>query len=232
VDLLPIVADISLSIAGLCALLIAIDEFRHRQKMAIMNVVWPVTALYFSVGGLWAYFKFGRKMAREAHSGMSERRQKMEEARRDPTWVQIAISVSHCGAGCACGDVVAEFLVFGLSLSIAGVVLWADYSLDLAVAWLFGIAFQYFTIKPMRDLPPGKALAAAIKADTLSILAFQIGMYAWMALVYFVFFARAHLHPDQPGYWLMMQIAMIAGFLTAFPMNRWLLKRGVKEAMG
>ncbi|MES2221456.1 MAG: DUF4396 domain-containing protein [Acidobacteriota bacterium] len=34
----------------------------------------------------------------------------------------------------------------------------------------------------MRHLPVGQAVVAAIKADTLSIVAFQIGMYAWMAL--------------------------------------------------
>lgn len=29
----------------------------------------------------------------------------------------------------------------------------------------------------------------------------------------------------------MMQIAMFAGFLTAYPANWWLLKKGLKEAM-
>ncbi len=36
--------------------------------------------------------------------------------------------------------------------------------------------------KPMRDVSAGEALVAAIKADTLSILAFQVGMYGFMAL--------------------------------------------------
>jgi hypothetical protein len=29
----------------------------------------------------------------------------------------------------------------------------------------------------------------------------------------------------------MMQIAMLAGFATAFPVNAWLLRAGIKEAM-
>jgi hypothetical protein len=40
-----------------------------------------------------------------------------------------------------------------------------------------------------------------------------------------------HLHPDSPGYWLFMQIGMIAGFFTAWPVNTWLIRTGIKEAM-
>jgi hypothetical protein len=28
-----------------------------------------------------------------------------------------------------------------------------------------------------------------------------------------------------------MQIGMLAGFLTSYPVNRWLLRKGIKEAM-
>jgi hypothetical protein len=78
----------------------------------------------------------------------------------------------------------------------------------------------------------GQALLAAVKADTLSILAFQVGMYLWMALVYFKLFpAPHHLTPFDPRYWLMMQIAMICGFATSLPMNRLLIRAGLKEAM-
>jgi hypothetical protein len=83
----------------------------------------------------------------------------------------------------------------------------------------------------MRNLSPGEGIVAAIKADTLSILAFQVGMYAWMALVYFVFFPGPHLKPFDRRYWRMMQIGMICGFATSYPMNWWLLRAGLKEAM-
>jgi hypothetical protein len=32
-------------------------------------------------------------------------------------------------------------------------------------------------------------------------------------------------------FWFMMQIAMLAGFVTAYPVNWWLIRRGIKEAM-
>ncbi len=61
----------SLGIAFICAIVIAIDEIRNPQKMWIMNVVWAVTALYFSLFALWGYFRIGRGMAKNAMQGMS-----------------------------------------------------------------------------------------------------------------------------------------------------------------
>jgi hypothetical protein len=99
-----------------------------------------------------------------------------------------------------------------------------------AFAWLFGIAFQYFAIKPMRSLSVKQGLIAPIKSDTLSILTFEIGLFGWMALTFFVFFHHPHLGPTQAGYWFMMQIGMILGFFTSYPMNRWLIKAGFRMA--
>jgi len=228
------IAWTSLAIAFLCAILISIDEIRHPQKMWIMNVVWPVTALYFSIFGLWGYFRAGRKMTKAATAGRREHEhmQMTHQARSVPTIAQAAISDSYCGAGCTLGDIIAEFSLFALGWTILGKTLYAEYAGDLLLAWLLGIAFQYFVIKPMRNLSPAKALIAAIKSDTLSILTFEIGLFAWMALTFFVFFPRPHLQPTEPGYWFMMQIGMVLGFFTSYPLNWWLIRVGWKEAMG
>ena len=51
--------------------------------------------------------------------------------------------------------------------------------------------------------------------------------------MYFVFFPAAHhLTPASPVYWFLMRIGMIAGFFTAWPANAWLIRAGIKEAMG
>lgn len=97
-------------------------------------------------------------------------------------------------------------------------------------AFLFGIAFQYYTIKPMRGLSVGQGLWAAVKADTLSLTAWQVGMYGWMAIATFLIFGR-ELPKADPVFWFMMQIAMVAGFFTSYPVNWWLIKKGVKEEM-
>lgn len=238
--MLATIAWVSIAVAFACAVWIAADEVRHPQAMAIMNVVWPVTALYLSVFAVWGYYRLGRKKTKSAmrehampmEGGQAEHG-KMERGQRSggPTAAQVAVGTSHCGAGCMLADVVCEFSIAAAGITLLGSVLWAEYAIDFAAAWALGIVFQYFAIQPMRHLPVGQALLAAIKADTLSILAFQIGMYAWMALVFFRLFPHPHLTPFEPQYWLMMQIAMICGYATSFPMNRWLIRAGLKEAM-
>jgi hypothetical protein len=190
--------------------------------------------LYLSVFGLFAYFRFGVPMARsQGHHGEESQmdgQMKMEQ-RAGPTLIDAAISATHCGAGCVLGDIVSEFAVFASGAMILGSMLWASFVWDFVAAWCLGIAFQYFTIVPMRKLSPREGLKAAAKADTLSIIAFQVGMYGWMLLVHFRLFPESHLRPDEAVYWLMMQVAMICGFVTSIPMNWWLLKIGWKESM-
>jgi hypothetical protein len=63
---LALLAWVSIGAALVCAAVIVLDEMRHPQAMGVMNVVWPVTALYFSIFAVWAYFALGRKYTREA----------------------------------------------------------------------------------------------------------------------------------------------------------------------
>lgn len=76
---------------------------------------------------------------------------------------------------------------------------WPEYIVDLTLAWVLGILFQFFAIKPMSGLAPRQALARAIRADTLTVVAFEAGLFGWMALMFFVFFPHPHLKPDNAG---------------------------------
>jgi hypothetical protein len=229
--MLEMVAWTSIGIAVGCALWIAVDELGRPQAMGVMNLVWPLTALYLSVFALWAYVRVGRAKPRAEQTAGQRGHMAHAKGGKHITAAQVAVATSHCGAGCVLADLLAEFCIGAAGITLFGLTLWASYVIDFAAAWTLGVAFQYFSIKPMSDLTPGAALVAAIKADTLSIIAFQAGMYGWMAVVFFVLFPEPHLMPFQPAFWLMMQIAMIMGYATAFPMNRWLVLRGWKEAM-
>ena len=149
-----------------------------------------------------------------------------------PRWVMMAIEVSHCGAGCALGDVVSEFVVFAAALTIAGLTLGAEYLGDYVLALILGIIFQYFAIAPMRGLGFRDGLIAAAKADFISLTAFEIGLFGWMAIMTFVLFpAPHHLGPSSAAFWLLMQVGMMIGFVASWPANVWLIKRGIKVPM-
>jgi hypothetical protein len=217
---------ISLASAFVCTGLIAADIFvrGNRQHVWIMDVVWPLTALYSGPLGWLAYRRWGR---------LSSPRYRQHAGARGhyPFSVSVAISDTHCGAGCGLGDVISEWVLYAVSATIAGVALWPEYVADFALAFVFGIAFQYFAIAPMRQLGLRDGVIAALKSDTLSVLTFEIGLFGWMALTFFVFFSDPHLRPDHAAYWFLMQVGMILGFVTSYPANNWLIRHGVKEGM-
>ena len=227
-----------LLLGALCAIVIAVDVARHPQHMWIMDVVWPVTALFGTVWIVWQYFAYGRLASQEAMMGGRDERHR----RATPFPIMVANGALHCGSGCMLGDIVAEWLVFAVPAiaiafgyqSIFGQKMFAAWIVDYIFAYIFGIFFQYFTIAPMRGLSLGPGLIAAIKADTLALTAWQIGMYGFMALANFYLFGvliGAKLETDMVEFWFMMQIAMICGFFTTYPVNWWLLRVGWKEAM-
>jgi hypothetical protein len=192
----------------------------HPQQMKVMSWVWPITALYFGPLALWGYMTIGRHAEKGA-----------PHSTEMPFWQTSLVATTHCGAGCTLGDIVAEWLVFLVGFRIAGMFLWPELIFDFVAAFALGIVFQYFAIVPMRHVGPGKGLVAALKADALSLTAFEVGLFGWMLLMHFVFFRRAPLPPDRAVYWFMMQVGMILGFATSYPVNWWLVRRGVKEAM-
>ncbi len=230
-DSLFIVAVCSLALAGVCALIIVIDLLRgHKQHMWIMNIVWPVTALYSGPLGLWAYFSVGR-LSSQRIMQEAQNRGVTPPAQSKPFWQSVGVAATHCGSGCTLGDILAEGVILSLfPFAIFGHQIFAGWLIDYILAFLFGIAFQYFTIVPMRHLSPRQGLLAALKADSLSLSAWQIGMYGWMAIVTFLIFGR-ELEKGDPVFWFMMQVAMLAGFVTAYPINWWLVRTGIKEKM-
>jgi len=214
----------SLVVAAAFALVVLVDVLRHPRPMAVMNVVWPLTMLFGSA--LW--FGLYRKRVREEGSSS------MPSA--------VAVGASHCGAGCTVGDIVGElgFVLLPAIGALAGLgslygdPIFAHWIVDFVVAFLAGIAFQYFSIAPMRDLGPARGVWAAVKADTASITSWQVGMYGVMAIGQFLVFtplfgARASVL--SPEFWFMMQLAMLGGFVTAYPVNWLLIRIGVKERM-
>ena len=144
-----------------------------------------------------------------------------------PRWVMMATECSHCGSGCALGDVIAEFAVFAFGLTIAGLTLPAEYVGDYLFAVTLGIVFQYFAIAPIRGVGLKEGLKAAAKADVISLTFFEIGLFGWMAVMTFVLFpAPHHIAPSSAAFWLLMQVGMMIGFFTSWPANVWLVNPG------
>jgi|SRR5215469_3823692 len=103
-----------------------------------------------------------------------------------------------------------------------GILSWAYLSVSFICA---------ATIFPMRRLSLGRGLFQAIRAVTLAIIAVEIGLFAWMTFAHYVLFPWPYLQPTEAAFWFMMQIGMIVGFFTSYPVNIFLLKIGWEEKM-
>jgi len=141
------------------AVVLIIEEVRHPQHMWIMNIVWPVVALFGTALTIRAYFRYGRltimDAAKKAKSGGEP-----PDRIKTPFPLMVGKSTLDCGSGCALGDIGAEWLAFAFPM-IAVLCGWhwllreklfAVWVLDFIFAFVIGIAFQYFTIVPMRHL--------------------------------------------------------------------------------
>ncbi len=224
-------AIISLAVGAVCAITIALDEARHPQRMWIMNLVWPLTALFGSVIWKAGYYAWGR-----AKTGSQT------DETKPPFPIMVAKGSSHCGAGCTLGDIIAEWAAFAFP-SIAAWFGWhsifaektfAVWIPDFILAFGIGIVFQYFTIAPMQKLGVGEGIVAAVKADIASISAWQIGMYGLMAAIQFGWYSKAFggmAEVNTPEFWFAMQLSMLAGFCTSYPVKWLLIRTGLKEEM-
>lgn len=223
-------------VAGITsALLLALEVRRRPQSMKIMNSVWVLTGLWGNVFALWAYFSFGRERG-NMKDGADEN-MKMTSLKnggnknRHPDWKSVALSTLHCGAGCTLADVVGEWFFYFVPFTLFGSFLAGNWILDYVLALIFGVFFQYTAIRSMERISPERAAGKALKADFLSLTAWQAGMYAWMVLVMFVFFRGTPLGKTTWEFWFMMQVAMGIGFFFSFPVNIFLIRRGIKKAM-
>jgi hypothetical protein len=219
-------AALAAGVASAAVVLVDVRGRGFRQRMPVMEAVWPITALYLGPVALWGYWRFGRPS-----STRWLREHGVDHPPEKPHWAAVAVGVTHCGAGCTLGDLVAEFGVFALGATVAGATIWAEMIGDYLLAVTLGLAFQYLAIAPMRGLSFRKGIGAAAKADILSLTAFELGLFGWMALTTFVLFPDPHLSPRSPVFWFLMQIGMVIGFASSWPANVWLLRRGIKEAM-
>ncbi|XEH70955.1 DUF4396 domain-containing protein [Edwardsiella tarda] len=149
--------------------------------------------------------------------------------RAPASWQSIFKTSTHCGTGCTLADIVGEGWVMLMPVTLLGSSLLGAWTLDFILALCLGIFFQYWPARQM-GMSHWLALKNAVKADVLSLICWQLGMYVWMAIALFLLFT-----PDMPHasalYWFMMQIAMIVGFCSAYPMNKWLVSKGIKHAM-
>jgi len=201
---------------------------RRRQHMRIMEVVWP---RHCPLLLLRAARHMGIPTLRPAGEHRLVRRAPERARLAQPKWAGIATDVSHCGAGCTLGDLIAEWCVFGIGATIAGLALLPEYIGDYLAALTLGIFFRYFAIAPMRgpraaQWPRRGGQGGHVVTHRLRDRPLRLDGACQQVL-----FPHPHLSVDSSAYWSLMQIGMVFGFVTSWPANVWLIRKGIEEPM-
>jgi len=193
----------------------------YRQPVKVMEIVWPVTALYLGPVAIAIYWNWGRSQTarwRQRHGNPPKR------SRR----ATVLLHLCHCGAHCTLGTIIAALVVFAVGITLAGDTLWAICIGGYFLAVAIGVAFRY-SATVFRGVERIRAtMMIFAKADLVSISVFEFAVFIWLALTDHVFFPNPPLRPSSPVFWFLAQVGLIAGFLAAWPITLWVVHRGVK----
>ncbi len=140
-------------------------------------------------------------------------------------WRQVLGSTMHCVAGDGIGILAGAAVASYLTLSRP-----ADIALEYGLG--FGFGWTIFQALFMRDMAGGsyrRSLASTFVPEFLSMNFLMAGMMPIASL------GRAALggalSPLTPEFWFVMSMALLAGFIVAYPINWWLVAKGLKHGM-
>jgi hypothetical protein len=142
----------------------------------------------------------------------------MNEGLAEPTPYRAAFqATTHCLTGCAIGE------ILGLVLSTA--LGWtALASIMLAIVLAFGFGYG-LTISPLLriGIPLRSALGLAFASDTVSITVMEVVDNAFVLAVPSAMTAGL----GDALFWISLVVSLALAFLVAFPVNLWLIGRGL-----
>lgn len=186
-----------------------------RGSRSAVAWVWPLSALFLGPAALVAYARWGRQ-AGPTGTG------------RWPAGAPLVVALLSGAAASTVAHLIGVPLVFGAGWTIAGDALWAValFILILATALLF-LAEYTASARSRPSLPAGPSTTALMLASFLTVLAFDVGMVGWMLFLHMnMLMAPA----TDVVFIFQMQLGMLLGMLTAWPVVAWFTSRRILAA--
>ena len=201
-------------LTGLSLIYLVYDLETNTPSMWVMKLAWILIVLYMGPVGLFIYMLSCRQPMPGTHDAFIA-----------PHWKQSVGSMMHCVAGDATGIILAAVVTFHLGLP-NGLDLIIEYSTAFVVGLLI---FQALFMKSMMGGNYLKAIEKTFFSETVSMNFVMVGMIPVMAIMR----AKIPGGDDPKGlmFWGISSIAAIAGTMTAYPINSWLVGSGLKHGM-
>jgi hypothetical protein len=140
-------------------------------------------------------------------------------------WRQVLGSTMHCVAGDGIGILAGAAIASVLTL---------PKLIDIGLEYVLGFSFGWtiFQALFMRNMAGGsyrRSLASTFIPEFLSMNLLMTGMVP-IATLGRALIAKP-LSPLAPDFWFIMSMALLTGFIVAYPINWWLVAKGLKHGM-
>ena len=203
------------ALAALSTAYVAYDQFRNNPEPTVMRWGFILVTLYMGPLGLLLYVLADKEPRPGEHEQFTS-----------PLWKQGVGSTIHCVAGDATGIILAAVVTAALGLPMR---------IDLIVEYVAGFAFGLFIFQSlfMKEMMGGtywENVRKTFLPEFISMNAMMAGMAPVMSLLMMARDMRA-MEPTELVFWGVMSLGVMVGFATAYPVNVWMVKRGLKHGL-
>ncbi|MDP9200956.1 MAG: DUF4396 domain-containing protein [Gemmatimonadota bacterium] len=204
-----------LVVAVLSAIYVAYDQFRHNPEAPVMKWGFVLVTLYMGPVGLLLYVMADKEPVPGTHERFVE-----------PLWKQGVGSTVHCIAGDATGIILAA-----AATALLGFPMWIDVIVEYIVGFLLGLLiFQALFMRDMMGGSYGENVRRSFLPELLSMNMMMAGMAPVMIFMMMGRDMRA-MWPAEPLFWFVMSLGVTVGFMIAYPVNVWLVAKGMKHGL-
>ena len=201
-------------LTGLSLIVLIHDLYTNTPTQWVMKLAWILIVLYTGPVGLTIFFLSRRQPIAGSHDSFIE-----------PHWKQAVGSMMHCVAGDATGIILAAIVTFHLGLPNG-----LDLIIEYVTAFIVGLLiFQALFMKSMMRGNYFLAIKKTLFAEPVSMNMVMVGMIPMMAILRGVI--PGGDYPEGPIFWGISSVATLAGIITAYPVNSWLVGSGLKHGM-
>ena len=202
-------------LAAVSTAYVARDQFRNNPEPTVMKWGFILVTLYMGPLGLLLYVLADKEPRPGTHERFTA-----------ALWKQGVGSTIHCVAGDATGIILAAAITATLGLPMR---------VDLVVEYAAGFAFGLFIFQSlfMKEMMGGSYLENVRKTflpEFISMNAMMAGMAPVMSFLMMGRDMRAMV-PTELLFWGVMSLGVIAGFIVAYPVNVWMVERGLKHGL-
>jgi len=195
------------------SLLFVVVDIRHTPAHPVLKSAFVILTFFTGPFGAFFYVLGCREPLRGTH-----------EAYVATRWRQVLGSTMHCAAGDGLGIIAGAAIAAHWSLPR-----WLDLSLEYGLGFGFGWAFfQAFAMREMAG-SYARSLRQTFFPEFVSMNFLMAGMIVAMRLLRLEFPATAD--PLAIAFWFVMSMALLAGIVIAYPVNWWLVAKGLKHGM-